>query len=44
MNKYRNIKLHNILIILGFSLWIGETIYFGFNLTAQSNIEATLDL
>jgi hypothetical protein len=37
------LKLHNILIILGFTLWFAETAYFGFNFKAQSSLERGLD-
>ena len=37
------LKLHNILIVLGFTLWFAETAYFGFNLKAQSDLEKCLD-
>ena len=37
------LKLHNILIVLGFALWFAETAYFGFNLKAQSGLESFLD-
>jgi membrane protein DedA with SNARE-associated domain len=36
-------KFSHFLIVAGFTLWIAETAYFGFNLYAVSNAEKFLD-
>ena len=36
-------KFSHFLIVAGFTLWIAETVYFGFNLYAVSNPEKFLD-
>jgi len=36
-------KFSHFLIVAGFTLWITETVYFGFNLYAVSNAEKFLD-
>lgn len=33
-----------IVLVLGFALWIGETVYFGFNDKPESGLEGLLDV
>jgi hypothetical protein len=37
------VKFHELLIIVGFVIWLAETAYFGFNLEPINNIERSLD-
>jgi uncharacterized membrane protein len=36
-------KFSHFLIVAGFTLWIGETAYFGFNIFSSSYAEKLLD-